>query len=84
MPKKKGDKGGNPNPPTPPGFVAQMKVRSDDDPYRNVPLGRNLQVRMYQPVIDALEELTSAERSVWLRRVVTEAAIHELGVKLEL
>lgn len=82
MPKKKGDKGGNPNPPKTPEFIAGMIARTENDPYKDVPLTKNIQIRMYAPVADALDRMDSKERVVWLRRIITEAAVQELGVDM--
>ncbi len=82
MPKKKGDKGGNPNPPQTPKFIAGMIARTDNDPYKDVPLTKNLQIRIYQPVATALDQMDGKERVIWLRRIITEGAIRELNVDM--
>ncbi len=82
MPKKKGDKGGNPNPPQTPEFIAGMIARTDNDPWTEVPLTKNIQIRMYDPVVAALDQMDSKERVIWLRRIITEGAIRELGVNM--
>lgn len=82
MPKKKGDKGGNPNPPQTPEFIASKIARTENDPYKDVPLDKNLQIRLYVPVAAALNQMDSKERVIWVRRVITEAAIRELGVDM--
>lgn len=82
MPKKKGDKGGNPSPSQTPEFIAGQIARTDNDPYKDVPLTKNLQVRIYEPVANALDQMESKARVVWLRRVITDAAVEELGVNM--
>jgi|688.fasta_scaffold684481_1 hypothetical protein len=80
MPKKKGDKGGNPNPVRPPEVEAKVFSRKQDDPYPDVPLTKKLQIWMYEPVVKELEKMSPSDRTLWLRKVITEAAIKELGV----
>lgn len=70
MPKKKGDKGGNPSPVQTEAFRAKQKPKAD------VELGEPISFRL--PVeIDALVRPLE-NRGEWLRRVVTEAAQKEL------
>ncbi len=83
MPKKKGDKGGNPNPVRPPEVEEKVFPRMDADPYPGVPMTKKLQIWIYEPVADALEKMPQKERVLWLRRVITEASIKELGVQIE-
>jgi hypothetical protein len=82
MPKKKGDKGGNPNPVRSPEVVEQVFPRMDDDPYPGVAMTKKLQIWIYEPVAEALEKMPQNERVVWLRRVIAQAAIKELGVQI--
>lgn len=82
MPKKKGDKGGNPNPVRPPKVEEKVFPRMDTDPYPGVPMTKKLQIWIYEPVAEALEKMPQKERVVWLRRVITEAAIKELSVSM--
>lgn len=75
MSKKKGTPGGNPNPIRTP--------RNDKDPYPDVPLTKKLQIWMYAPVVERLNQMTQKERTIWLRGAIARAAIEELGVKIE-
>lgn len=84
MPKAKGTSGGNPNPKRTPKVIAQTYKRVEGDPFYFQPLAdKPLQIRMYQPVMDALEKMPPKERTLWLRKVIAETAIRELGVVLE-
>lgn len=83
MPKKKGDKGGNPNPIRPPKVIEQVFPRMDADPYPDVPMTKKLQIWIYEPVAEALEQMPQKKRVLWLRRVIAEAAVKELGVSID-
>lgn len=83
MPKKKGDKGGNPNPVRTPIVEGMVYVRDDKDPYPNVPLIKKLQIWMYAPVVERLNRMTSTERTLWLRKAIADAAIRDLGVEIK-
>lgn len=83
MPKKKGDKGGNPNPVRTLIVEALVFPRDSNDPYPDVPLTKKLQIWMYAPVVERLNQMTQKERTLWLRKAIAEAAIRDLGVILE-
>lgn len=82
MPKKKGDKGGNPNPVRTPVVEGMVYTRDANDPYPDVPMTKKLQVWMYAPVVERLNQMTPTERTLWLRNAIAEAAIKDLGVEL--
>ncbi len=74
MPKKKGDKGGNPNPVQTPEFIARQKKPQDgfEGELAKSPLSARVPVEV-DLVVRALPLKTA-----WLRRVITEAAQREL------
>lgn len=65
---------GNPDPVMPPKFVANRFKRSDDT--KEELAERNIQFRLTKSVDKIVRALP--DRSAWLRRVVTEAAMREL------
>jgi hypothetical protein len=83
MPKKKGDKGGNPNPVRPPIVEGMVYIRNDKDPYPDVPMTKKLQIWMYAPVVERLNQMPPTERILWLRKAIAEAAIKDLGVEIK-
>ena len=78
MPKKKGDKGGNPNPVQTEKFLAVINTRNYDMPPDVVlaksPIAAKLPVD-YDAKIRALPD---KERIAWVRRVLMEAVDREL------
>jgi hypothetical protein len=83
MPKKKGTKGGNTNPPRSPEVEAQVYTRDAKDPYPDVKLTKRYQIWLYEPIVEKLEQMTSTERALWLRGAITRAAIEDLGIEIK-
>lgn len=74
MPKRKGDKGGNPNPLQTPEFIA--KQYKPQDGYEGELSKKVLGVVVPVEVDQAVRALP--HKAAWLRRVITEAAQREL------
>lgn len=83
MPKNKGDKGGNPNPVRTSRVEEMVYGRTEKDPYPDVPLTKKLQIWMYEPIVERLNQMSQTERTLWLRKAITDAAIRDLGVRLD-
>ncbi len=75
MPKKKGTPGGNPNPVKTPEFLAHVFPPAPDVP-TGVKLGEPVAVALPLEIDTVIRGLDN--RSVWLRRVICEAARSEL------
>lgn len=76
MPKKKGTKGGNPNPVRTPEFLANQK-KAEDMP-EGVKLSQKpVAVKLTEEITKAVNALGS-KKSLWLRRVISDAAQREL------
>ena len=73
--KRKGSIGGNPNPVQTPEFLAKQFPPAPDVP-PNVKLGEPVAVALPLPIDVEVRRLKN--RSMWLRRVITEAAQREL------
>ncbi|MDS3860150.1 hypothetical protein RIF25_04960 [Thermosynechococcaceae cyanobacterium BACA0444] len=73
--KRKGSIGGNPNPIQTPEFLAKQFPPAPDVP-SNVKLGEPVAVALPLPIDTEVRRLKN--RSIWLRRVITEAAQREL------
>jgi D-glycero-D-manno-heptose 1,7-bisphosphate phosphatase len=84
MVRKKGTPGGNKNPVRGESFEAEIIRRSQDDPYPEIPLGRSQTIRLYEPVQEALDKMLPSEKAAWLRKVITDAAIAQMGVDMDL
>lgn len=76
MPKKKGDKGGNPKPVQTPEFLAKQFGPAQDLP-EGVDLAKSALCVKLPMEIDAVIR-PMPNRSEWLRRVICEAAKREL------
>lgn len=74
MPKKKGDKGGNPNPVQTSDFLAKQYKSQDGFDGK---LARNPLAVVVPIEVDAAVR-SLPQKAAWLRRVITEAAQHEL------
>ena len=73
--KRKGSIGGNPNPIQTPEFLAKQFPPAPDIP-PNMKLGEPVAVALPLPIDTEVRRLKN--RSIWLRRVITEAAQREL------
>lgn len=76
MPKPKGTPGGNNNPVMTPEFLAHQKPRPADLPDGVMLADKALAVKVPMVVDAAIRALPN--RSVWMRRVLTDAAQREL------
>ena len=74
MPKKKGDKGGNPNPIQTSELIANQ--HKPQDGFQGQLSKRPLSVMVPIEVDNAVRTLP--QKAAWLRRVITEAAQREL------
>jgi hypothetical protein len=81
MPKKKGDKGGNPEPVQTELFLAKQNKRVEDL-FSNEPLAdKPLTIKLPQFVYDAIQALPKEEKVSWLRNLISVAAVERLGAE---